>query len=46
MRNHGIFGGGGRLNSSTEHGDTELALTLEAMEATLTALRDSGTLHN
>ncbi len=45
MRSHGIFGGGGRLNSSTEHGETELALTLEAMEATLTALRDSGTLH-
>ena len=46
MRHHGIFGGGGRLNSSTEHGDTELALTLEAMEGTLTALQDSGTLHN
>ena len=46
MRNHGIFGGGGRLNSSTEHGEAELALTLEAMEATLTALRDSGALHN
>ena len=46
MRNHGIFGGGGRLNSSTEHGEIELTLTLEAMEATLTALRDSGNLHN
>ena len=46
MRNHGIFGGGGRLNSSTEHGETELALTLEAMGATLTALRDSGNLHD
>lgn len=45
MRHHGIFGGGGRLTSSTEHGETELVLTLEAMEATLTALRDSGTLH-
>ena len=46
MRNHGIFGGGGRLNSSTEHGEPELALTLEAMQATLTALRDSGNLHD
>ena len=46
MRNHGIFGGGGRLNSSTEHGVAELALTLEAMEAALTSLRDSGNLHN
>ena len=46
IRNHGIFGGGGRLTSSTEHGDTELTLTLEAMEATLTTLRDSGALHD
>ncbi len=46
MRNHGIFGGGGRLNSSTEHGETELALTLEAMQASLSALRDSGNLHD
>ena len=46
IRRHGLFGGGGRLNSSTEHGETELALTLEAMEAALTALRDSGRLHD
>ncbi len=46
MRRHGVFGGGGRLNSSTAHGETETALTLEAMEATLTALRDSGKLHD
>ncbi len=46
MRNHGVFGGGGRLNSSTEHGEPELALTLQAMEATLTALRNSAALHN
>ena len=46
MRNHDVFGGGGRLNSSTVHGETELRLTLEAMEASLTALRDSGRLHD
>ncbi len=46
MRRHDVFGGGGRLNSSTVHGETELALTLEAMEASLTALRDSGRLHD
>ena len=46
LRSHGMFGGGGRLNSSTEHGELELALTLEAMEAALTALRDSGNLHD
>ncbi len=44
IRRHGIFGGGGRLTSSTEHGETELSLTLEAMEAALTSLRDSGSL--
>ena len=42
MRNHDVFGGGGRLGSSTAHGETELSLTMEAMEASLTALRDSG----
>ena len=46
MRHHDVFGGGGRLNSSTVHGETELGLTLEAMEASLTALRDSGRLHD
>ena len=46
MSNHDVFGGGGRLNSSTVHGETELRLTLEAMEASLTALRDSGRLHD
>ncbi len=46
MRRHGVFGGGGRLNSSTEHRETELALTLEGMEAVLTTLRDSGRLHD
>ena len=46
IRRHGLFGGGGRLNSSTEHGETELALTLEAMDAALAALRDSGSLHD
>ena len=46
LRSHGMFGGGGRLTSSTEHGELELALTLEAMESALTALRDSGNLHD
>ena len=46
MRHHDVFGGGGRLNSSTVHGETELGLTLEAMEASLTALRDAGRLHD
>ena len=35
MRNHGLFGGGGRFSSSTRHGDTELELTMNAMEAGL-----------
>ena len=42
MRRHDVFGGGGRLGSSTAHGETELSLTLEAMEASLVSLRDSG----
>ena len=46
MRRHGVFGGGGRLNSSTVHGETELGLTLEAFEASLIALRDAGRLHD
>ena len=44
MRHQDVFGGGGRLSSSTAHGETELSLTLEAMEASLTALCDSGDL--
>jgi hypothetical protein len=35
MRNHGLFGGVGRFSSSTRHGDAELKLTLNAMEAGL-----------
>ena len=46
MRNHDVFGGSGRLNSSTVHGEAELGRTLEAMEASLTTLRDSGRLHD
>jgi hypothetical protein len=42
MRRHDVFGGGGRLGSSTAHGETELSLTLEGMEASLVSLRDSG----
>ncbi len=45
MRRRDIFGGGGRLGSSTEHGKAEMRLTLDAMEASLSALRDSGELH-
>jgi glutamate-1-semialdehyde 2,1-aminomutase len=43
MRSQNIFGGGG--NFSTEHGDTELSLTLESMEACLVSVRDSGELN-
>jgi len=35
MRAHGIFGGGGRYNCSIAHGDAELALVLDAVEAIL-----------
>ena len=45
IRRHGIFGGGGRLSSSTVHGDAELSLTLEAMDASLADLREAGELH-
>ena len=43
MRSQNINGSGG--NFSIEHGDTELSLTLEAMEACLTSIRDSGELN-
>lgn len=45
MRRQNVFGGGGRLSSSTAHGQTELFLTLEAMEASLISVRDSGELN-
>ena len=35
MRAHGIFGGGGRYNCSIAHGEAELALVLDAVEAIL-----------
>lgn len=41
MRNHGLFGGGGRFSSSTRHGDTEHELTLKAMEAGLREIRQN-----
>ena len=42
MRRHGVFGGGGRYISSTCHGDEELALTLEAVDASLSVIHEAG----
>lgn len=42
---YGVFGGGGRFNSTTSHGEDELSLTLRAMETSLAELRQDGELH-
>ena len=39
---HGVFGGGGRFSASTCHGDAELALMLEAMDASLKEIQKAG----
>lgn len=41
MRNHGLFGGGGRFSSSTRHDDIELELTLNAIDAGLREIRNN-----
>ena len=42
LRRHGLFAGGGRFGSSTAHGDKELQLTLDAVDASLREIRDEG----
>jgi glutamate-1-semialdehyde 2,1-aminomutase len=41
---HGVFGGGGRYTASTCHGDKELAIMLEAVDASLGAIKKTGEL--
>ena len=40
LRNHGLFGGGGRFSSSIQHREKEMELTLEAVEAGLREIRN------
>ena len=44
LRRHGVFGGGGRYTSSTCHGDDELTMMLDAVEASLKEIREAGEL--
>ena len=44
MREHGVFGGGGRYNVSLAHGAAELELMLDAVEAILDRAFASGEL--
>ena len=44
IRRHGIFGGGGRWTSSIYHGDAEMGAMLDAVDASLSELRDAGEL--
>jgi glutamate-1-semialdehyde 2,1-aminomutase len=44
MPGHGVFGGGGRFDASTCHGEAELKLMLGAVEASLQDARNAGLL--
>lgn len=44
LRRHGVFGGGGRYTSSTCHGEDELTIMLDAIEASLKEIREAGEL--